>query len=778
MIRTMPSHLIIVESPTKAKTIAKFLGKDFHVLSSFGHIRDLPKSKIGVDTEHKFKPTYQIPDDKKDKVQELVAAASTADEIILATDEDREGEAIAWHIAEVLKMDTETAKRITFHEITRPAIEAALQHPRTLHMNMVHAQQARRILDRLVGYELSPLLWQKIRRGLSAGRVQSVAVRLMVERERERQAFKIEEYWTVEARLSKNGEMFDAKLFAIGDHKLDKLEIKTEADAKRIEAAVKDAAFVVKSIEKKDLTKAPPTPFTTSTLQIEANTRLGYSSKQTMMLAQKLYETGRITYMRTDSLNLAEPFLAETQTSIKETFGASFAAGPRRFKTKSKGAQEAHEAIRPTDVRATPEALQSILEPKLIKIYDLVWRRTVASQMPSAMLERTTIDLGARAHTFRASGHTVKTEGFMKVYRAAQDKLLPALVVGDTTKTESLNAAQHFTEPPARYSDATIVKRLEELGIGRPSTYAPTISTVETRGYVERDDNKKLFPTDVAFTVTDLLTEHFPNIVDYAFTAKMEKDLDDVADTGAWVPMLQEFYGDFHRAVETNEKKLKREDFAVNRDLGVDAKSGLRVIVLSGRFGPFVQLGETPPKEKKRRRKKDETPSPAIPVIKPKRASLAKDMHPDTVTLAQAMVLLSLPRVAGTMETGEEIVADKGRFGSYLRAGKATVSLAPPLSPYTISEAEARTALVEAIARKKAQALPLKELGTDPVSGGKMLIKTGRFGAYITDGTTNVSLGKKRAVEDITDALASEMLEKKRHAPKRNWGKRKKESEG
>ncbi len=797
----MPQHLIIVESPTKAKTIGKFLGKDYRVLSSFGHVRDLPKSKTGVDTAHDFAPTYQVPPEKKDKVKELIAAASHADDVILATDEDREGEAIAWHIAEVLKLDPATAERITFHEITRPAIEAALRHPRHIDTNLVNAQQARRIVDRLVGYELSPLLWEKIRRGLSAGRVQSVAVRLIVERERERQAFRVDEYWTVEAQLSKDGQGFEAKLFAIGGRKLEKLEIKTEAQAKAIEEAARGSRFVVTAVETKDVAKAPPTPFTTSTLQIEANNRLGFGAKQTMALAQKLYETGRITYMRTDSLNLAEPFLAEAQAYIGEAFGAQNAPGARRYKTKAKGAQEAHEAIRPTDVRATPEALQNDLDQKLWKIYDLIWRRTLASQMPSAVLERVSVDLEANAVLppagvrttpppagtnrvgFRASGHSVKTPGYLKVYRGAQEKLLPPLAKGDEAKLESLASVQHFTEPPPRYSDATIVKAMEELGIGRPSTYAPTISTIEARGYVERDDNRKLRPTDVAFTVTDLLTAHFPHVVDYAFTANMEQGLDNVEETGEWVPMLKDFYGDFHAKVEENEKRLKREDFAVNRDLGADPKTGLHVFVRTGRFGPFVQLGDAPAAPRSSPAKGRSGGVAAAPAPKPKRASLAGEMTADTVTLEQALVLLSLPRTVGAMENGDEIIANKGRFGPYLSAmggsasgGKAvaTATIAPPLSPYTITEEEARRVLAESIARKKAAATPLKQLGVDPVSGGKMLIKTGRFGAYVTDGTTNTSLGRKLAVEDVTDAIASELLEKKRHAPKRAWGRRKK----
>ncbi|MBI1908376.1 type I DNA topoisomerase, partial [Candidatus Uhrbacteria bacterium] len=460
------SKLLIVESPTKAKTIGKFLGNGYKILSSFGHIRDLPKKSTGVDVEHGFAPTYEVPTEKKQKVAALKDAAKHADEVYLATDEDREGEAIAWHIAEVLKLDPATAKRITFHEITKHAIDHALEKPRHIDMRLVDAQQTRRILDRLVGYELSPLLWKKVQRGLSAGRVQSVAVRLVVEREQERNAFTSEEYWTIEAVFEKAGAAIEAKLTAIGDKKLDKLDIKTEADAKAIVDVVKDAHFVVQKIELKDASRKPPVPLTTSTLQQEAYNRLGMSAKQTMTLAQKLYETGRITYMRTDSLNLAEQFTSAAQEYIKSEFGAEYAKGAVKYATKSKGAQEAHEAIRPTDVTVVPASRKH---------------------------------LAGNGHTFRANGSTVVFPGYMKVWHAAEDKILPELKEDEDIGTaKEVKPEQHFTEPPARYSDATLIKALVEYGIGRPSTYAPTLTTIIDRGYVLRDDNKKLYPSDIA----------------------------------------------------------------------------------------------------------------------------------------------------------------------------------------------------------------------------------------------------------------------------------------
>lgn len=756
------SKLVIVESPTKAKTIGKFLGKDFAVLSSFGHIRDLPKKKIGVDVSDNFTPTYEVPVDKKPKVTALKEAAKKADEVYLATDEDREGEAIAWHIAEVLKLDPKTAKRITFHEITQSAIDAAMTHPRHIDGRLVDAQQTRRILDRLVGYELSPLLWRKVQRGLSAGRVQSVAVRLVVERERERLAFKTEEYWTIDAEFTKDGAAFEAKLSAIDGKKLEKLDIKDETTAKSIVEKVQSADFVVQSIELKDATRKPPVPLTTSSLQQEAYNRLGMSAKQTMTLAQRLYETGRITYMRTDSLNLAEQFRSATQAFLAKEFGAEYAKGGVAYKTKSKGAQEAHEAIRPTSVEATPASLKTSLEAGEWKLYNLIWRRTVASQMPSAKIRRTGIDLLGANHTFRASGSTVVFPGYMKVWHATEDKILPELKenehVGTPTK---ILPNQHFTEPPARYSDATLIKTLEEYGIGRPSTYAPTLSTVIDRGYVLRDDNKKLYPSDIAMIVTDLLKEHFPNIVDYGFTADMERKLDEIAEGGHdWRIVLASFYGPFHEDIVQKTADLTRADVMKERKIGTDPKTGLEVIVRTGRFGPYVQLGEAT----------DETP-------KPKRASLDKTMLMDTVTLDDALKLLELPRTVGKHPNGEDIIANNGRFGPYLKCGEVNISLPPGESPATINLERAITICTEGIEKKKKMLEPLATLGTDPATKATILVKDGRYGPYITDGVTNVTVPKSKDPLSVTLDEAAAMLEKKRKSPKRAWRGKKKVEE-
>lgn len=601
------AKLLIVESPTKAKTISKYLGKDYVVMSSFGHVRDLPKSKIGIDVEHDFAPQYVIPTKARKNVTALKKAAAKADEIYLATDEDREGEAISWHLAEILGLKEEDAKRITFHEITKTAIDAAVEHPRHLDMRMVDAQQARRVLDRLVGYSLSPLLWHKIQRGLSAGRVQSVAVRLIVERERERDAFNKEEYWSIDGmfipkatppagvgdkRGWEDGVEFEAALTEVDGKKLDKLDIKTEAEAKAIVDGVNGKPFSVSEITKKRVKKTPPTPFTTSSLQQEANTKLGMSAKMAMQVAQRLYETGRITYMRTDSLNLAEAFLTSAHEFIGKEYGKEYQlAEPRKFKTKSKGAQEAHEAIRPTDASAEPTFLKNDLEGPEWKLYNLIWRRTMATQMPEAELERTAIDLTADGTktVFRANGSIVVFDGFMKVYKAAKETLLPKMDKGDAIAAKSITPNQHFTEPPARYSDATLVKAMEEFGIGRPSTYAPTIATVINRGYVERDDSKKLFPTPVAGQVTDLLKEHFPNVVDYQFTANMENSLDEIADGNIeWAPMLKAFWDPFAATLKEKDAditKTKREEIATEE---VCEKCTKPMVIKFGRFGKFL----------------------------------------------------------------------------------------------------------------------------------------------------------------------------------------------
>lgn len=745
------STLLIVESPTKAKTISKFLGKDYTVLSSFGHIRDLPKSKLGVDVEHGFEPTYTVPTDSKKHVTELKKAAQAADDVLLATDEDREGEAIAWHVASVIGIKPEAAKRITFHEITRGAIEEAVAHPRALDLNLVNAQQARRILDRLVGYELSPFLWQKVRFGLSAGRVQSIAMRLIVERERERQAFTIEEYWSVDALYMKDAQEVPAKLTHINGKKLDKLDIKTGDEAQKIAEELRGASARVGQVEKKQQTKAAPAPFTTSTLQMDANTKLGFSAKQTMTLAQKLYETGRITYMRTDSLNLAEKFLADAQGYIAGTFGARYATGARRFKTKAKGAQEAHEAIRPTDAATAPEAIRSALEPREWKLYDLIWRRTMASQLPSAILERTSVDIAAASYTLRASGSTVVFDGFMKVYQATKEKLLPTLAQGDALETKDVAPNQHFTEPPSRYSDATLVKALEEFGIGRPSTYAPTISTIIDRGYVERDENKKLFPTEIAMIVNDLLVEHFQTIVDYEFTAKMEQQLDDVAEGEvAWGPMLAEFYKPFHENLEAKTKTLERSDIMPDRVLGNDPQTGLPVIAKTGRYGSFVQVGPYTEEDKKAKKPK------------PKSASLLKGMNIETITLEDALGCLSFPRALGTNADGQEILVAIGRFGPYVKAGEMSASIKEPHDPRSLTREQALELLKASSELKKKMAEPIATLGEDPHSGGTILVKHGRFGPYVTDGKTNVSVGKKTDPSALTREQAVELLAKKR----------------
>jgi DNA topoisomerase-1 len=752
--------LLIVESPTKAKTINKFLGSNYTVISSFGHIRDLPERKMGVDIDHQFKPTYIVPHDKKDKVKALKDAAKKASEVYLATDEDREGEAIAWHIAEVLDLDEKTAKRITFHEITKSAIEHALKSSRTLDMNLVDAQQARRILDRLVGYELSPLLWKKVRRGLSAGRVQSVAVRLVVERERERLAFKQDEYWSIEGLFEKSGAEFPAKLHAIGDKKLDKLDIKNEKDAQAIVDAVKDAIFSVVSVEEKDASKKPPTPLTTSTLQQEAYNRLGMSAKQTMTLAQKLYETGFITYMRTDSQNLSTQFLDATQAHLKKTYGAEYATGAVTYKTAKKGAQEAHEAIRPTNVDASPDDAKAAVDPGMAKLYDLIWRRTVASQMPSAKIRRTAVDLEGNGHTFRANGSTVVFDGYMKVWQASEDKILPSMAKGDAIgKAKEIKPEQHFTEPPARYSDATLIKALEEHGIGRPSTYAPTLSTIEAREYVLRDDNKKLFPSDIAMIVIDLLVEHFPQIVDLEFTAKMEKQFDDIADgQESWTKAIGDFYTPFHKRIEEKTEDLSRSDVMKERSLGTDPKTGLEVIARNGRFGPFVQLG------------------PVTDDIKPKRASLEKHQALETITLADAMQLLVLPRILGSHPNGYEIVANTGRFGPYLKCGEMNISLPEGTDPKTITLEDAIKLCTEGVEKKIKQMTPIAELGEDPETKGKILVKDGRFGPYVTDGKTNVTIKKDIDPKTVTREMAIEMLIKKRKAPKRKFTRKPKET--
>lgn len=621
----MGKNLVIVESPTKARTLAGFLGSDFKIESSYGHIRDLPKSKLGVDVENNFEPQYVIPTKARKRVNFLKKESEEAEKIILAADEDREGEAIAWHLVQALGLNEiknqnekiKNVERIVFHEITKRAIEEALKNPRDIDIKRVNAQQARRILDRLVGYSLSPFLWKKVIRGLSAGRVQSVAVRLVVEREREIQAFKPQEYWSIEAELYPEGrekEKFSARLHKIDGKVLEKFAIKNETEAKKITGELKNAEWRVGNVEKKAVAKKPLAPFTTSTLQQEAFRRLGFSARQTMRLAQQLYEgielgsegsVGLITYMRTDSLNLSADAVSEARRFIKEVFGASYLPpSARSFKTQTKGAQEAHEAIRPTNPALAPESVKKFLDRGQWRLYDLVWRRFTATQMSEALFDSTTVDIRANPHpptpnrptyTFRSSGQVLKFDGFLKVWPTkTEDISLPALTKDEKLALEKLMPLQHFTEPPPRYSEASLIKALEELGIGRPSTYAPTMSTIQERNYVEKDEAKRLKPTEIGMTVNDLLVEHFPEIVDLQFTAKMEEELDEIAEgKREWQPVIREFYEPFSKHLtekyETVEKRHLEEE--TNE---VCEKCGKPMVIKYGRFGKFLACSGFP----------------------------------------------------------------------------------------------------------------------------------------------------------------------------------------
>ncbi len=601
--------LVIVESPAKAKTISAFLGKKYIIKSSFGHVRDLPKSKLGVDVEHNFEPQYIVSRDKSAVAKELKEAAKKVDEILFATDEDREGEAISWHLATILGIDPHQAKRITFHEITKAALLKAVEHPRGLNLQLVDAQQARRVLDRLVGYNLSPFLWRKVARGLSAGRVQSVAVRLIVEREREIKAFVAEEYWTIEGLFGVDGknDTVSATLTNLPNKKLDKLDLKNKTQVDEIVTALSGTTYTAVNIEEKKTTRQPPAPFTTSTLQQEANHTLGFSAKQTMRLAQQLYEgvelgseghVGLITYMRTDAVNLSDLFLAEAQTAIGEEFGATYQLSePRHFKNKNKNAQEAHEAIRPTSALRTPDVVKPFLETNQHRLYSLIWKRAVATQMKEAALNATSLDIvSANKYVFHATGQTIIFDGWLKLYPdKVKENSLPLLTDGTAMTEESLTPEQHFTEPPARYSDATLVKILEEHGIGRPSTYAPTIATIEDRGYVKRDERKKLEPEEIAYLVNDLLVEHFPQVVDYEFTAQMEERLDDIAAGDKnWQPVMADFYGPFKENLDKKDKELSKKELTEEATDEVCDKCSKPMIIKRGRFGRFMACSGYP----------------------------------------------------------------------------------------------------------------------------------------------------------------------------------------
>ncbi|MFA6190545.1 MAG: type I DNA topoisomerase [Candidatus Staskawiczbacteria bacterium] len=585
--------LVIVESPTKAKTIQKFLGKDFIIKSSFGHVRDLPKRELGVDVENNFKPKYVIPTKAKKVVAELKKESAKADQTILATDEDREGESIAWHLQEALKL--KNPQRIVFHEITKTAIEKAILSPRHIDINLAEAQQARRILDRLVGYKISPFLWKKIAKGLSAGRVQSVAVRLVVDREREIEKFIAQEYWSIEALLEKNGKEFNASLSKKNDKAIDKLEIKTKAEADEIFNDLNNAKYIVESVDKKEINKNPSPPFTTSTLQQAAWQRFKFSAKMTMSLAQRLYEEGNITYHRTDSLNLSEDSLNSAKDFITQKYGKEYWAGKTvKYKTKNSGAQEAHEAIRPAYANKTPESLTG-LDARQLKLYTLIWQRFIACQMSPAIFDSISTDIKAGEYTFRANGQTLKFDGFLKVYPTKfEETLLPELKKNDNLDLIELKPLQHFTEPPARYTEASLVKILEKYGIGRPSTYAPIISTIQTRNYVSQNEQKRFFPSEMGIMVNDILVENFPEIVDIDFTAKMEKELDEVAEgKDTWVKTCKDFYTPFAKNLAEKYKNVEKKDLIKETDK-ICPKCGAPLIERLGRFGRFYACSKFP----------------------------------------------------------------------------------------------------------------------------------------------------------------------------------------
>lgn len=773
----MAKNLVIVESPAKAKTIEKFLGKDFEVLSSYGHIRDLKKKDFSVDIEHNYKPIYEIPADKKKLVETLKQEADKADMVWLASDEDREGEAIAWHLFEVLKLKPEKTKRIVFHEITKDAILHAIENPRDIDLNRVDAQQARRVLDRIVGFELSPVLWKKVKPALSAGRVQSVAVRLIVEREREISAFKPEAaYRVIGEFLLPGGELLKAELSQ---------RLKTEDEAKALLEACKTARFSIGDVTVKPAKKSPAAPFTTSTLQQEAARKLGFSVAQTMMVAQRLYEAGHITYMRTDSVNLSSLAINTTKDEIVKTLGERY-LHIRNYHTHTKGAQEAHEAIRPTYI-SHHEINASSQEKRL---YELIWKRTIASQMSDAELEKTTatIAVSGRKEHFVAVGEVLKFDGFLKVYMEStddesdaegNDKMLPALAKGDVLALSSVTATERFSQAPARYTEASLVRKLEELGIGRPSTYAPTISTIQQREYVEKGDRKgterkyrmltlhdgkiesgekteltgadkgKLLPTDIGVVVNDFLTEYFPDILNYNFTANVEQQFDDIAEgKTVWNDEIDHFYKLFHPVVES-ALALRLEHKVGERVLGTDPKSGRPVSVKIGRFGPLVQIG-TP----------EDTEKPLF-------ASLLKGQSMSTITLEEALKLFDLPRTLGDFE-GKTVVVGIGRFGPYIRHDGKYVSLPKEFTPQGVSLEDA-IILIQQKREQESQRL-IKKFDEDD----ELELLNGRFGPYIAYKKKNYKLPKGSEPASLTFADCMKIVEDADKAPAKKKPARKK----
>ena len=756
----MAKNLVIVESPAKAKTIEKFLGKDFTVKSSFGHIRDLPGKNISVDIENNFEPDYVIPDDKKKIVAELKKLAKNAEMVWLASDEDREGEAISWHLLEALNLNEEKTKRIVFHEITKTAITKAVENPRKINKDLVDAQQARRVLDRLVGYELSPVLWKKVKPSLSAGRVQSVAVRLIVEREKEILDFKYDSSYKVVANfLVSNNAVLKAEL---------PQRFKTKTEAENFLNKCKSAEFTIENLETKPAKKSPAAPFTTSTLQQEASRKLGFSVSQTMTVAQRLYEAGQITYMRTDSVNLSNDAIGAAKKEIISSYGDEYSQ-IRKYSTKSKGAQEAHEAIRPTYMNA-----HSITgDPGQTRLYDLIWKRTVASQMSDAQLEKTTaqINISTADENFVAKGEVLIFDGFLKVYlegtddddATEQEGILPPLTIGEKLNMQEISATERFSHHPPRYTEASLVKKLEQLGIGRPSTYAPTISTVQKRGYVVKEDRdgnqrnfttitlqagkvsditakenygfekKKLFPTDIGVVVTDFLIENFEKVLDYSFTANVEEQFDAIAEGQLkWNKMIKEFYTPFHSQIEDTLENAERA--SGERELGIDPESGRPLIVRIGKYGPMAQIGKTDDEEGA------------------KFASLLTGQTIGKITLKEALELFKYPKSIGKYE-GKEIVVAQGRFGPYVKFGDVFVSIPRDEDMGSIN----LTRAIELIQQKQAADAPIDEYENLPVQKG-----VGRFGPFIKWNNLFINVNKKYNFDHLSHEDIAELIEDKK----------------
>ena len=759
----MSRNLVIVESPAKAKTISKYLGKDYDVMASYGHVRDLVPKEGAVDPQHGFAMKYQLIERNEKHVNAIVRALKKSDALYLATDPDREGEAISWHLIELLKeknaLNDKPVHRVVFYEITKAAVRDAIEQPRMISDDLVTAQQARRALDYLVGFNLSPLLWKKVQRGLSAGRVQSPALRMIVERELEIEKFKAREYWTIEADVSKAKQPFVARLVTYKGEKVEQFSFEDETAAREVERTLLDAAggeLTTVKVEKKQRRRNPAAPFTTSTLQQDASRKLGFNTQRTMRVAQKLYEgieipgegnVGLISYMRTDSVTLAQTALDEIRETIAERYGAENVPDePRTFKTKSKNAQEAHEAVRPTSVARTPDSLEGLIDEEQLRLYTLIWQRTMACQMVPAVFDTVTLEFSAGpdapdGHRLRANGSVLVEPGFMAVYQEGSDdskqddgdRLLPEIEQGDVISLDELRPEQHFTEPPPRFTEASLVKALEEYGIGRPSTYASIIATLKNREYVEMD-GKRFHPTDIARIVNGFLTEHFTQYVDYDFTARLEDDLDRVSlGEKELVPLLEEFWKPFSDLVDEKEESVTREQVAMARELGTDPKSGKPVTVRMGRYGPFVQIGTKDDEEK------------------PKFAGLRPGQKMNDITLEDAMELFKLPRKLGETPDGLPVSASVGRFGPYVRYGDKYVSIRGDDDPYTIELPRA----LELIEQKKKE--DAERIIQDFEDEGIQVLN-GRYGPYITDKQKNARVPKDREPKSLTLEECKELL--------------------